>query len=53
MLFLRSLFRQLLDTRPNSLSDKAYLDRATGLSDLERRLHYVECNGTTFQFSPS
>ena len=53
MLFLKNLLRQLLDTRPDSLADKAYLDQATGLGDLERRLHFVERNASTFLFLPS
>ena len=53
MLFLKNLLRQLLDARPLALADKAYLDRATGLGDLERRLHYVDSNGSMFLFSPS
>jgi hypothetical protein len=51
--FLKNLLRQLFDARPLALADKAYLDRATGLGDLERRLHYVERNGSMFLFSPS
>ena len=44
MRFLQ-LLGQLFDARPLALADKAYLARATGLGDLERRLHYVERNG--------
>lgn len=53
MTFLRTLLEEFFDARPLALADKAYLDRATGLGDLERRLHYVERHGSMFLFSPS
>ena len=53
MTFLKRLLRELFDARPLAWADKVYLDRATGLGDLERRMHYVELHGSMFLFSPS
>lgn len=46
MLFLKNLLRQLLDARPLALADKAYLDHATGLGDLERRMRVMDRQGS-------
>lgn len=48
--FLRSLLRQLLDAGPLALADKAYLDHATGLGDLERRMRVIDRQGSMSLF---
>jgi hypothetical protein len=53
MKFLLMLLKQLFDARPLALADKAYLDHATGLGDLERRIRYVEHHGSMNSFSLS
>lgn len=46
MTFLKTLLNELFDARPLALADKAYLDRATGLGDLERRIRRIERHGS-------